>query len=446
MRISVISDDLTGASDCGGQLVRFGLKVSVVVQEHSEKTNDYDAVIYNTDSRSVTGFEAYERVKKVCDTIKSGPVDLVYKKIDSTMRGNIGEEINAIFDSFSPDFVIIAPAFPVNGRKVINGIHYLNTVKLENTEVAKDPKTPVRDSEIKRLIENQAKRKVEHITFQEIRQGYDTIMDKLVSCKTNQISYITVDSAQESDLEKLVELIHQTDFSVVWVGSAGLMNYLPEIYGMKQVQKTLPLPLPVHREPVLLVVGSVSEAGRSQLQHLLTYSDTVGLEMDSAKVLQDEDLKAMEFMRILSGAKEAFLQGKNVVLYSSNNVNETRKIGEQLGYDAVKISNIISMVLGEFAAKMITVHDLKYLFLTGGDTAQQVFLQLNAKEFILLDEVESGIPLGRVSTDKELFIVTKAGNFGSKEVMLRAVYKLHGREYDEANYWDYHGRRRRSGS
>lgn len=446
MRISVISDDLTGASDCGGQLVRFGLKVSVVVQEHSEKTNDYDAVIYNTDSRSVTGFEAYERVKKVCDTIKSGPVDLVYKKIDSTMRGNIGEEINAIFDSFSPDFVIIAPAFPVNGRKVINGIHYLNTVKLENTEVAKDPKTPVRDSEIKRLIENQAKRKVEHITFQEIHQGYDTIMDKLVSCKNNQISYITVDSAQESDLEKLVELIHQTDFSVVWVGSAGLMNYLPEIYGMKQVQKTLPLPLPIHREPVLLVVGSVSEAGRSQLQHLLTYSDTVGLEMDSAKVLQDEDLKEMELVRILSGAQEAFLQGKNVVLYSSNNVNETRKIGEQLGYDAVKISNIISMVLGEFAAKMITVHDLKYLFLTGGDTAQQVFLQLNAKEFILLDEVESGIPLGRVSTDKELFIVTKAGNFGSKEVMLRAVYKLHGREYDEANYWDYHGRRRRSGS
>ena len=443
MRISVISDDLTGASDCGGQLVRFGLKVSVVVQEHSEKTDDYDAVIYNTDSRSVTGFEAYERVKKVCDTIKSGPVDLVYKKIDSTMRGNIGVEINAIYDSFSPDFVIIAPAFPVNGRKVINGIHYLNSVKLENTEVAKDPKTPVRDSEIKRLIESQSKRKVEHITFEEIHQGYGTIMDKLVSCKNNQISYITVDSVQESDLEKLVELIHQTDFSVVWVGSAGLMNHLPEIYGMTQVQKTLPLP--IHHEPVLLVVGSVSEAGRSQLEHLLNYSDTVGLEMDSAKVLQDED-KEMELMRILSGAKEAILQGKNVVLYSSNNVIETRKIGEQLGYDAVKISNIISMVLGELAAKMITVHDLKYLFLTGGDTAQQVFLQLNANEFILLDEVESGIPLGRVSTDKELLIVTKAGNFGSKEVMLKAVYKLHGREYDEADYRNYYGRRRRSGS
>ncbi|MEH7483278.1 four-carbon acid sugar kinase family protein [Neobacillus drentensis] len=444
MKISVISDDLTGASDCGGQLVRYGLKVSVVAQENSKNINMFDAVIYNTDSRSVTGFKAYQRVEKVCEIIKSGPYDMVYKKIDSTMRGNIGEEINAIYDSFSPDFVIIAPAFPVNGRKVINGIHYLNDVKLENTEVAKDPKTPVRDSEIKRLIESQSKRKVEHITFQEIHQGFDTIMDKLSSCKKNHISYITVDSSQESDLERLVEMIHRTNFSIVWVGSAGLMNYLPKIYGIKQVRKTTPLP--THREPIFLVVGSVSATGRSQLNYLLNHSSTIGLEMDSAKVLQNENFKAMELKRILTGARAAFLEGKNVVLYSSINVDETRQVGERMGYDAVKISNIISMVLGEIAAEIIRVNDLRNLFLTGGDTAQQVFLQLNVKDFILIDEVESGVPLGRVAADKELLVVTKAGNFGSNEVMLKAIYKLHGEEYDEADYRNYNGRRRRSGS
>ncbi|MEH7419114.1 four-carbon acid sugar kinase family protein [Neobacillus drentensis] len=444
MKISVISDDLTGASDCGGQLVRYGLKVSVAVQEDFNKTNDYDAVIYNTDSRSVSGVEAYEKVKKVCEMIKSGPYDMVYKKIDSTMRGNIGEEINAIYDSFSPDFVIIAPAFPVNGRKVINGIHYLNDIKLEDTEVGKDPKTPVRDSKIKRLIESQSLRKVEHITFQELQQGFDTVMEKLTFCKKNQVSYITVDSSEESDLEKLVKMTHRTHFSIVWVGSAGLMNYLPEIYGVKRVQKTVPLP--IHCDPVFLVVGSVSAAGRSQLNHLLTYSNTVGLEMDSAKVLQKEDLKESEFKRILIGARAAFLLGKNVALYSSKNVDETREVGERMGYDAVRISNIISKVLGEIAAEIIRMNDLRYLFLTGGDTAQQVFLQLNVNDFILIDEVESGVPLGRVLTDKELLAVTKAGNFGSDEVMLKAVSKLRGEEYDEADYRDYHGRCRRSGS
>jgi D-threonate/D-erythronate kinase len=444
MRISVISDDLTGASDCGGQLIRYGLNVSVTVQENFVKTNDYDAVIYNTDSRSVTGAEAYNRVKLVCETIKPGPNNLVYKKIDSTMRGNIGEEINAIYDSFSPDFVIIAPAFPVNGRKVINGIHYLNDIKLENTEVANDPKTPVRDSDIKRLIERQANRKVEHITFEEIHQGYDTVMNKLSSCKENQISYITVDSSEEYDLKKVVEIIHQTDFSVVWVGSAGLMNYLPEIYGIQPVPQTFIQP--VHHEPVFLVVGSVSAAGRSQLNHLLANSDTVGLEMDSVKVLQDKELKEQELKRILTGAKQAFLLGKNVVLYSSKDVDETRKVGEKIGYDAVRISNTISKVLGEIAVEIICVNDLQHLFLTGGDTAQQVFLQLDVKDFILIDEVESGVPLGRVTTDKEILAVTKAGNFGSNEVMLKAICKLQGREYNEADYRDYYGRRRRSGS
>lgn len=444
MRISIVSDDLTGASDCGGQLVRYGIDVSVVLQGSESSLQEKEAIIFNTDSRSVSEEEAYQRVKHVCEWIKNESFDVVYKKIDSTMRGNIGQEINAMYDVFQPDFVFIAPAYPETGRQVINGVHFLNRKQLHETEVANDPKTPVHDSLITRLIQNQTKREVGHLSYEDLNEGYECVIKRLATFKNQGISYVTVDSVLESDLESLVHFITKTGFSVIWVGSAGLMNYLPEIYGMKQVQKTLPLP--IHREPVLLVVGSVSATGRSQLQHLLNYSDTVGLEMDSAKVLQDEDLKAMELMRILSGAKEAFLQGKNVVLYSSNNVNETRKIGEQLGYDAVKISNIISMVLGEFAAEMIRVHDLKYLFLTGGDTAQQVFLQLNANEFILLDEVESGIPLGRVSTDKELFIVTKAGNFGSKEVMLKAVYKLHGREYDEADYRDYHGRRRRSGS
>lgn len=127
-------------------------------------------------------------------------------------------------------------------------------------------------------------------------------------------------------------------------------------------------------------------------------------------------------------------------------MNKTREMGEKMGYDAVSISNTISKVLGEIAAEMVRVNDLKYLFLTGGDTAQQVFLQLDVNDFILLDEVESGVPLGRVTTDKELLAVTKAGNFGSKEVMLKAIYKLRGEDYDEADYRDYHGRRRRSGS
>jgi uncharacterized protein YgbK (DUF1537 family) len=444
IKISVISDDLTGANDCGGQLVRYGLNVSVVVKEDSCEINEQDVVIYNTDSRSIPGESAYERVKKICEKIKNQPFDFIYKKIDSTMRGNIGEEVNAVFDVFSPDFVIIAPAFPQNGRKVINGIHYLNGHKLEDTEVANDPKTPVKDSYISRLIETQSNRRVEHLTLRELDQGFEYVVNKLSSCKQNQISYITVDTYQESDLARLVEIIHHTNFSVVWAGSSGLINHLPKVYGLSEVDKAAPLL--AQNKPVFLVIGSVSETGRNQLNYLLEHSNSVGLEMDSVKVLQDDDSKHMEVKRILHAAKAAFKLGINVALYSSKKVNETREIGGELGFTAVEISNNISKVLGEIAAEIIQSNSVKNLFLTGGDTAQQVFLQLNIHDFNLVDEVESGIPLGRVRTDKEVLIVTKAGNFGSKEVMLKSVFKLRGEEYDEADYRNNYGRCSRSGS
>jgi D-threonate/D-erythronate kinase len=76
--------------------------------------SDKDAIIFNTDSRSVSEAEAYKRVKNISEKIKKESFDVVYKKIDSTLRGNIGQEINAMYDVFQPDFVIFAPAYPKN--------------------------------------------------------------------------------------------------------------------------------------------------------------------------------------------------------------------------------------------------------------------------------------------------------------------------------------------
>ena len=190
MRVCVISDDLTGASDCGGQLVGYGLDVSVVIQSQNSNRKEKEALIFNTDSRSVPAKEAYERVKKVSEWVKSGSFDMIYKKIDSTMRGNIGQEINAIYDTFHPDFVFIAPAFPEAGRQVIHGVHFLNQKQLHETEVANDPKTPVKDSLISRLIKDQSGREVGHLSYKDLHKGYETVFKKLVAFKKKNISYI----------------------------------------------------------------------------------------------------------------------------------------------------------------------------------------------------------------------------------------------------------------
>ncbi|MFP7737359.1 four-carbon acid sugar kinase family protein [Priestia aryabhattai] len=426
MRISVISDDLTGASDCGGQLVRYGLDVSVVLTGHNSNLNKKEALIFNTDSRAVSEKEAYERVKKVCERVKSEAFDVIYKKIDSTMRGNIGQEINAVYDVFQPDFVFIAPAFPEAGRQVINGVHFLNQKQLHETEVGNDPKTPVNDSLITRVIKSQAQREVGHLSYKDLHAGYEFVIKKLKAFKNQKVSYITVDSVHESDLKYLVEMIKKTEFSVVWSGSSGLINYLPQAYGLQQYKKKVSF---LRKDkPVLFVIGSVSKVGRNQLRQLLLNSDTIGLEINPSKIILDSASKQKELSRVTDKALKSLETGKSIALFSSGEVKKTHEIGKKQGFSAIEMSDYISMTMGEVAVALINQCNITNLFLTGGDTAQQVLSQLQVHKFHLLDEVEPGIPLGKLDYKGEIFAVTKAGSFGTDLAMLKAKSKLQGKK------------------
>src|SRR5699024_7966678 len=99
--------------------------------------------VVNTESRSICESEAYEKTYAAATLFKNLGVTHIYKKIDSTLKGNFGTEIKAAANVYKPDFIVIAPAFPDMGRTTIEGIHYINGKPLNKTEVVNDPKTPV---------------------------------------------------------------------------------------------------------------------------------------------------------------------------------------------------------------------------------------------------------------------------------------------------------------
>lgn len=340
------------------------------------------------------------------------------------MRGNLGYEINAVYDVFQPDFIIIAPAHPEKGRTVKEGIHYLNGIELHETEVASDPKTPVRDPFIKRLVQDQSGREVGHLTHRELNEGNESVLQRLASFKQQKKLYVTVDSTSKEDLEKVIQIIMTSEYSVIWCGSAGLINYLPRYFGL--IADKQEVEITRNKNPVLFVVGSVSKVGRNQLNYLLFNSEVVGVEIDSIKVVTDEQSKELELKRKAQKTKSFIKKGKNVVLFSSLNLTETLKIGEIRGISPIDISDLISNALGEIAVNVIEELKVCNLFLTGGDTAQQVFSRLHVKEYELIGELEAGIPIGRLASDKQIIAITKAGNFGTKSVMVKALHKLRG--------------------
>ncbi|TCP23759.1 uncharacterized protein YgbK (DUF1537 family) [Scopulibacillus darangshiensis] len=442
MKISIIADDLTGASDSGVQLSGYGLKTSVVFNQDAKALHDKDVVIFDTDSRSLTGQQAYEKVKRVSEFIKKETCDVIYKKIDSTMRGNIGQEINAIYDVFQPDFVIIAPGYPENGRQVIHGFHYLNQRKLHETEVANDPKTPVKTSYLPQLIQEQSRREVAHISVEDLLRGCEHIAKQLKEMKKKGIRYIVFDSVNDEHLNRIMAFIRQTKYAVVWAGSAGFSKYLPINYGWKKQNANQVFPK--NSDQILFVSGSMSGIGRKQLNQVLLHPKAVGIEMTSKHVVQEQRLKNEELQFLKERAQLLLKQGYHIALYSSQDVKETQEIGGYYGHTPKEASDLVSQALGELAADIINENHLKKVFLTGGDTAGQVFKQLQATEFHLIDEVEPGIPLGRLYSGRELDVVTKAGNFGSEFAILKAMMKLQGDDDDETYDRHNNGRRCRS--
>src|SRR3712207_6339570 len=109
--LAIIADDLTGAADSGGQLARPGYRTAVVfhIAEFPAKS-DCDAVAVDMDSRSLPAGFASKRVLEAGRTMNNARV--IYKKIDSTLRGPVAAELAAALGATGQAKAVVAPAFP----------------------------------------------------------------------------------------------------------------------------------------------------------------------------------------------------------------------------------------------------------------------------------------------------------------------------------------------
>src|SRR5690554_571562 len=121
----IIADDLTGANDSGVQLSKQGLKTRVYIdplnwQDNSQSNNLFkgDVLVIDTETRDLNGQEAAEATRKIINKLqlKQSKDAIFYKKIDSTLRGNIGKELEVLMDFLDKDLCILAPSFPGNKR------------------------------------------------------------------------------------------------------------------------------------------------------------------------------------------------------------------------------------------------------------------------------------------------------------------------------------------
>lgn len=428
MKIAIIADDLTGANDTGVQFSEKGFSTTVLLELKDNHMSNQDVVVFDTDSRSVSREEAYQRVKEVCEYIKvQKQPEIIYKKIDSTMRGNIGAEWDAIYDAFQPDFIVIAPSYPKIGRVVKNGSMFVDGVLLHETDTSRDPKNPLTSSYLPAMLNEQTDRSVFFITTELLRGNQELLEKSVKQLEQAGIPYLVFEAETEADLKLIVSFFQHQEYRVIWSGSAGLANAL-SIQSTASGRSKL-RPSNSSSELILIVVGSVNSASRRQLNYVLQQDDVAGVEMSSEVVLTEAG-RQQEMDRVFQLALKLLRdEQKHVVLYSSGSpesVIRAQDIGKELGMNANQVSNTISDVLGIVASQIIKECQISSLVLTGGDTAKQVCLHLGATEIELIAEIEAGVPIGWLSICNGIYVVTKAGGFGSDEVLHRGLHALRG--------------------
>ena len=417
-KIAVIADDLTGANDTGVQFAKQGLKTVVLMRVHGSLSElDEDVLVVDTQSRALSPAEAYQKVTETALLFKTRePFHAIYKKIDSTLRGNLGTEIDAIMDVCGLELAIVAPAFPKNGRITVGGFHFLGSAPLEATEIARDPQCPVSESHIPTLIAAQTKRKVGHIGIKSVIAGTEGILDAMRKLDAGGHKILVCDAWQEDHLKMIALAAVRIEKPILWVGSAGLAEYMPLALGLGASKD---------KKPVLVISGSVSNVTRGQVAMLRQRTDMAYIEAADGSFLKPETAQA-EIDRCYHAAIDAIKTGNDVVIASGYNdevVAGTKEEGLSLGLSSRQTAEAIAAALGSLCRQIVSNVPVSGLVLTGGDIARSCCGLLSAGGISILREVTPGIPVGILKGGQcpGLKVVTKAGAFGAEDALSKAV-------------------------
>lgn len=423
--IGIVADDLTGANDTALQFFIKGSNTEIIfdTDENIQNHPNVGTFALTTESRNIDAKEAAQKVwegaKKLKDNLS---VEYFYKKIDSTLRGNIAVETLAMLDAIGYDAAVIAPAFIREGRITIGGYQLLKGVPIERTDAARDSYAPIYDSYIPDILKKQVNESfydsIATIQLNVVAKGAGPITSKLNELVSGGKKLIVIDAVSAIDLEQIVLAITKSQFNILPVGSAGLANALGNVWlplnNSEPVQKIIP------KLPKLILSGSKNSMTTAQINKLLLDDDINNVYSIDLK-LQDilsNDSDAMADRIIHNFGKDNI-----VIAHVSKIQDETQeeKGKEKLideGITKEMLASMITDYLANIAQKVKKMSEC-ILITIGGETSYKCTNAVNCEYLQVVDSILPAISLCMDSNAG--FVVTKSGNMGSITALVDIV-------------------------
>jgi len=418
----VIADDFTGACDAGVQFRKYGLKTAVLT--HRERLDDlkgnFDVLVINTESRNVTPEVAYNRVRETVKSLREVGAWILFKKIDSTLRGNLGAELNAVVDELDLKAAIVAPALPAHNRTITDGYLYVRGIRLESTEFAQDPLHPVKESNIAVVIGRQTRRRIGNINLSKVRSKVESLKREFQRMIEDGNQIIVVDAEDQEDLARIARA--SADSDLLLCGSAGLAAEVSHLLTMRFLGSTL-----------LVVSGSVNSVTLNQIMTAEKELNVRVLQPRLPEGLTSEQGWKTEVRDLVIEAEKAASEGRDIIIRladSKSLISKAQKLDKELGMIELQVAEKLLSILGEASKKFIENYKIRGLILVGGDTSTGVINAINADGIEVEEEILPGIPMGRIIGGKfdGLRVVTKAGGFGDDYALVNIMRSLKGKD------------------
>ena len=416
----VIADDLTGSNATCSLFKKIGLRAASILKLQGSINYDIDVISYSTASRGLDKEEAYNKVSEAIKILKNKNVLVFNKRIDSTLRGNIGTEINAMLDNLEDDRIaVVVPAYPDSGRIVVNKTMLVNGVLLENSDAGKDPKTPIKTSCVESLVQKDIKYSSTYFTLSDIAQPIEEIAKKIQEAiKKSRV--LIFDAVNNEDIIKISKAIIHSDIDIVTVDPGPFT-----LYYSKELQKKNHL-----EKKILMVIGSVTATTKKQIEYILQEEDIFLVKMKVEDFFEKETcLKEIE--RVISFIKKG-IANYDLFLVTTSPIGDEKKadlqkLAENLNTTVEEISKIIANTLTETVVKILKeTQKFEGIYSSGGDITIALLEKLKAIGVEIREEVIPLAAYGRIigGDFPNLKLVSKGGMVGDEKTIKLCLHKI----------------------
>ncbi|PTE20177.1 hypothetical protein C5F48_18880 [Cereibacter changlensis JA139] len=410
MKIGVIADDFTGATDIAGFLVAGGLTtVQMIGVPEADAVVEAEAVVISLKSRSNPAAEAVADSLAALDWLRARGCGQVFQKycstFDSTAQGNIGPVADALLAALDAPITVICPALPVNGRSVYLGHLFVGQDLLQDSGMRDHPITPMRDSSLIRLMQGQAKGRCGLVPVAVVEQGAEAVRARIEALRAEGCAYAVLDAISDAHLDVLGEAVR--DMALVTGGSGLAAGIARAISGgaraeaLAQAAAEAGAPL---QGPGVVISGSCSVMTNRQVAAYRAAAPTRDVEVEHC--LADAEAYGAELADWVLAQPQ---DGLAPLLTATASPERLRGIQAAHGSAA---SEAVERVFAVVAHRLAEAGVTRFI-VAGGETSGSVTQALAVTGFAIGPQIAPGVPWVR-AVNRPLSLALKSGNFGAE--------------------------------